>query len=141
VPSGNAPAMAAATVAPPTARSSARRVAAAGKAARSTASRTSPPIAPSGPASSASSPPCRAQPQPAACRAPGAKGMRTVRPYSAALAVIAGSLLAAQGGPDSMGSDGSRLHSFQEPKYIRTSLMPASLSATSEFEARAPLKQ
>ena len=38
--------------------------------------------------------------------------------------------------PVSMGMVGSRDHSFQEPKYMRTSSMPASLSATMVFEAR-----
>lgn len=45
------------------------------------------------------------------------------------------------GNPCSIGSDGSRDHSFQEPKYIRTSFTPAFLSARKVFEARAPLKQ
>ncbi|MGC0396585.1 hypothetical protein ABIF91_008971 [Bradyrhizobium sp. USDA 241] len=48
---------------------------------------------------------------------------------------------AAIGKPCSIGSDGSRDHSFQEPKYIRTSFTPAFLSARNVFEARAPLKQ
>ena len=43
--------------------------------------------------------------------------------------------------PSSIGSDGSRDHSFQEPKYIRTSFTPAFFSARKVFEARAPLKQ
>ena len=45
------------------------------------------------------------------------------------------------GSPSSIGSDGSRDHSFQEPKYIRTSFTPAFFSARNVFEARAPLKQ
>src|SRR5450755_1916813 len=48
---------------------------------------------------------------------------------------------AASGSPSSIGSEGSRDHSFQEPKYIRTSFTPAFLSARNVFEARAPLKQ
>ena len=40
-----------------------------------------------------------------------------------------------------IGSDGSRDHSFHDPKYIRTSFTPAFLSAKNVFEARAPLKQ
>src|SRR5882672_3550582 len=48
---------------------------------------------------------------------------------------------AAVGRPSSIGSDGSRDHSFQEPKYIRTSFTPAFFSARKVFEARAPLKQ
>ena len=49
--------------------------------------------------------------------------------------------VAAIGSPSSIGSDGSRDHSFQEPKYIRTSFTPAFFSARNVFEARAPLKQ
>ena len=45
------------------------------------------------------------------------------------------------GRPSSIGSDGSRDHSFQEPKYIRTSFTPAFFSARKVFDARAPLKQ
>ena len=37
----------------------------------------------------------------------------------------------------SIGSDGSRDHSFHEPKYIRTSVTLAFFSATNVFEARA----
>ena len=48
---------------------------------------------------------------------------------------------ASVGRPSSIGSDGSRDHSFQEPKYIRTSFTPAFFSARKVFEARAPLKQ
>ena len=48
---------------------------------------------------------------------------------------------AAVGSPSSIGSEGSRDHSFQEPKYIRTSFTPAFFSARKVFEARAPLKQ
>ena len=48
---------------------------------------------------------------------------------------------AAVGRPSSIGSDGSRDHSFQEPKYIRTSFTPAFFSARKVFDARAPLKQ
>ena len=48
---------------------------------------------------------------------------------------------AAVGSPSSIGSEGSRDHSFQEPKYIRTSFTPAFFSARNVFEARAPLKQ
>jgi hypothetical protein len=40
-----------------------------------------------------------------------------------------------------MGRIGLRDDSFHEPKYIRTFSMPASLSATMVFDARAPLKQ
>ncbi len=47
----------------------------------------------------------------------------------------------ANGRPLSIGSSGSRLHSFQDPKYIRTSFTPACFSATSVLDARAPLKQ
>src|SRR4029078_13197185 len=49
--------------------------------------------------------------------------------------------VAAVGSPSSIGSDGSRDHSFQEPKYIRTSFTPAFFSARNVFEARAPFKQ
>jgi len=49
--------------------------------------------------------------------------------------------LASVGSPSSIGSDGSRDHSFQEPKYIRTSFTPAFFSARNVFDARAPLKQ
>ena len=63
------------------------------------------------------------------------------RPYRndahAALVVIA----PASGSPSSIGRDGSRDHSFHEPKYMRTSLMPAFFSARNVLEARAPLKQ
>src|ERR1700745_1567183 len=48
---------------------------------------------------------------------------------------------AAVGRPSSIGSDGSRDHSFQDPKYIRTSFTPAFFSARKGLEARAPLKQ
>ena len=48
---------------------------------------------------------------------------------------------AANGRPLSMGRVGSRDHSFQDPKYMRTSAIPASLSARNVLEARAPLKQ
>ena len=48
---------------------------------------------------------------------------------------------AAVGRPSSIGSDGSRDHSFQEPKYIRTSFTPAFFNARKVFDARAPLKQ
>ena len=47
----------------------------------------------------------------------------------------------ANGGPDSIGSEGSRDHSFHEPKYMRTSSKPACLSARKVLDARAPLKQ
>ena len=47
----------------------------------------------------------------------------------------------ANGRPVSIGSAGSRLHSFHEPKYMRTSVTPAALSATRVLDARAPLKQ
>jgi len=57
--------------------------------------------------------------------------------YHAALVVTS----VAIGNPCSIGSDGSRDHSFQEPKYIRTSFTPAFFSARNVFEARAPLKQ
>ena len=49
--------------------------------------------------------------------------------------------LGSTGRPSSIGSEGSRDHSFQEPKYIRTSFTPAFFSARKVFEARAPLKQ
>ena len=45
------------------------------------------------------------------------------------------------GASDSMGSEASRDHSFHEPKYMRTSVKPACLSARKVLEARAPLKQ
>jgi hypothetical protein len=45
------------------------------------------------------------------------------------------------GSPASIGSEGSRDHSFQEPKYRVTFSTPASLRATRVLEARAPLKQ
>src|SRR5581483_4575220 len=66
--------------------------------------------------------------------APGSN--KTCRFY-AALPVT----MAAVGRPSSIGSDGSRDHSFQEPKYIRTSFTPAFFSARKVFDARAPLKQ
>src|SRR5574343_2048825 len=47
----------------------------------------------------------------------------------------------AVGRPVAMGSESSRDHSFQEPKYMRTFSKPACLSAKNELEARAPLKQ
>ena len=43
--------------------------------------------------------------------------------------------------PSSIGSEGSRDHSFHDPKYIFTSSYPASFSARNVFDARAPLKQ
>src|ERR1700731_2967864 len=49
--------------------------------------------------------------------------------------------LASVGRPSSIGSDGSRDHSFHDPKYIRTSFTPAFLSARKVLDARAPLKQ
>ena len=72
--------------------------------------------------------------RPAAFRVAGRR--RTCRFY-AALPVNAGSSRS----PSSIGSEGSRDHSFQEPKYIRTSFTPAFLSARNVFDARAPLKQ
>jgi hypothetical protein len=47
----------------------------------------------------------------------------------------------ARGTPSSIGRLMSRDHSFHEPKWILTFLMPASLSAMSVLDARAPLKQ
>src|SRR4051812_48188933 len=76
----------------------------------------------------------------AGCHRPAAPkppdGEKTCRFY-AAFSVTP----AASGSPSSIGSAGSRDHSFQEPKYIRTSFTPAFLSARNVFEARAPLKQ
>src|SRR5262249_5379148 len=66
--------------------------------------------------------------------APGSN--KTCRFY-AALPVT----MAAVGRPSSIGSAGSRDHSFQEPKYIRTSFTPAFFNARKVFDARAPLKQ
>ena len=66
--------------------------------------------------------------------APGSN--KTCRFYAALLVSTA-----AVGRPSSIGSEGSRDHSFQEPKYIRTSFTPAFFSARNVFDARAPLKQ
>ena len=83
-----------------------------------------------------------AQPHPvrglpmAAVRSAGIGLQHQTRRY-AALVVS----LASIGSPSSIGSDGSRDHSFQEPKYIRTSFTPAFFKARKVFEARAPLKQ
>jgi len=68
---------------------------------------------------------------------PWLAGPRNTCTCYAALVVSVASI----GSPSSIGSDGSRDHSFQEPKYIRTSFTPAFFSARNVFEARAPVKQ
>lgn len=69
--------------------------------------------------------------RPARCRT----GRRSCPRYAALVS------FASIGSPSSIGSAGSRDHSFQEPKYIRTSFTPAFFRARNVFEARAPLKQ
>ena len=147
-------ASAAETVALPTAVSSDLRVIASGKAARSTARSTRPrrpaSLKPSqtklaswsAPQAQAFMPvgvlsdigyPCVMRGGGAACWP-----RRTGEMAQAALPCMA---LGVAGWPSSIGSDGSRDHSFQEPKYMRTSFTPAFLSARKVLDARAPLKQ
>src|ERR1700693_2230685 len=83
-------------------------------------------------------PPASPGPSPGSAPSPFRGGM-TVTHHSAACAVTAAGF--PNGSPSSLGSEGSRDHSFHEPKYMRTSSTPASLSATMVLEARAPLKQ
>ena len=71
---------------------------------------------------------------------PAATRGRAVKKHAAFYAAFSVSL-ASVGRPSSIGSEGSRDHSFQEPKYIRTSFTPAFFSARKVFDARAPLKQ
>ena len=71
------------------------------------------------------------------CRGQSVRAFEGRTRRHAALVVSVASI----GSPSSIGSDGSRDHSFQEPKYIRTSFTPAFFSARNVFEARAPLKQ
>lgn len=68
-----------------------------------------------------------------------ARTVQTSNPASAGEAAYSAAW--ANGMPVSIGRLSSRLHSFHDPKYIRTSRTPASRSATSVLDARAPLKQ